>query len=182
MLLRYAGSDATVPFDEVHAPDMLEELPKDRFVGFLKQASPDVPAAPTERPRQQSHDRAAQNKLDAAAQPDDAAQLPPLDAILSATDLERAAEKALTPKAWAFYSSAATDLVTHQRNKELLRRIMIRPRILKNVTYVSIERRILGLQCKAPIFVSPAAMARLAHPDGELVLIEQPQMKALYKL
>lgn len=96
--------------------------------------------------------------------------MPPLDAILSAPDFELAAEKALTPKAWAFYSSAATDLVTHRRNKELLRRIMIRPRVLRNVTDVSLDRKILGLQCKAPFFVSPAAMARLAHPDGELAL------------
>lgn len=169
--MQHAGSNATAAFDEVHAPDLLEELPKDTLVGFLQQASPDVPAAPTQRALAFQQKPEPQNKPNAPAQPDGAAQAPPpLQTILSAPDLELAAEKALTPKAWAFYSSAATDLVTHRRNKELLRRIMIRPRVLKNVTDVSLHRRILGLQCEAPIFVSPTAMARLAHPDGERAL------------
>ena len=79
-----------------------------------------------------------------------------------------AAQKALSPKAWAFYSSAATDLVTVSKNKELIRRVMLRPRILRNVAEVSIKRNILGLESKAPFIMCPAAMATLAHPDGEL--------------
>ncbi|KAH7159731.1 FMN-dependent dehydrogenase [Dactylonectria estremocensis] len=94
--------------------------------------------------------------------------VPPLDQILSANDFALAAQKALSPKAWAFYSSAATDLVTLGRNRDVIKRVMLRPRILRNVTNVSIEREILGLKSKAPFFMCPAAMATLAHPDGEL--------------
>ncbi|KAI5464945.1 FMN-dependent dehydrogenase [Mariannaea sp. PMI_226] len=94
--------------------------------------------------------------------------VPPLEEILCANDFALAAEKALSPKAWAFYSSAATDMVTFRRNKEIMRRIMLRPRILRNVSNVNIERNILGLKSKAPFFMCPAAMATLAHPDGEL--------------
>lgn len=93
-----------------------------------------------------------------------------LDSILSAPDFEQAAKKGLTAKTWAFYSSAATDLVTLKNNKELVRRIMIRPRVLRNVTHVSLERSILGFKCSAPFFIAPAAMGRLAHPDGEVAL------------
>jgi L-lactate dehydrogenase (cytochrome) len=94
--------------------------------------------------------------------------VPSLDQILSAHDFSLAAQKALTPKAWAFYSSAATDLVTVSKNKELIRRVMLRPRILRNVAEVCIKRTILGLESKAPFIMCPAAMATLAHPDGEL--------------
>ncbi|KAF4338771.1 L-lactate dehydrogenase (cytochrome) [Fusarium beomiforme] len=94
--------------------------------------------------------------------------VPSLDQILSANDFSLAAQKALSPKAWAFYSSAATDLVTVSKNKELIRRVMLRPRILRNVAEVSIKRNILGLESKAPFIMCPAAMATLAHPDGEL--------------
>lgn len=45
---------------------------------------------------------------------------------------------------------------------------MLRPRILRNVAEVSIKRNILGLESKAPFIMCPAAMATLAHPDGEL--------------
>ncbi|KAF5646859.1 L-lactate dehydrogenase (cytochrome) [Fusarium sp. NRRL 52700] len=94
--------------------------------------------------------------------------VPTLDQILSANDFSLAAQKALSPKAWAFYSSAATDLVTVSKNKELIRRVMLRPRILRNVAEVSIKRNILGLESQAPFIMCPAAMATLAHPDGEL--------------
>ena len=47
---------------------------------------------------------------------------------------------------------------------------MIRPRVLIDVQDANIERSILGFDSKAPFFVSPAAMAKLAHPDGELAL------------
>ncbi|KAM0435822.1 hypothetical protein ACHAPT_002713 [Fusarium lateritium] len=99
-------------------------------------------------------------------------QLPPdvpkLNEIICANDFALAAQKALTPKAWAFYSSAATDLVTVNKNRELIRRVMLRPRILRNVSDVWIDRKILGLDSKAPFIMCPAAMATLAHPDGEL--------------
>lgn len=58
--------------------------------------------------------------------------------------------------------------MTLQRNVDVTRRIMLRPRILRNVAEVSIERDILGFASKAPFFMCPAAMATLAHPDGEL--------------
>ncbi|KAM0524411.1 hypothetical protein ACHAPS_005066 [Verticillium nonalfalfae] len=97
-------------------------------------------------------------------------EVPSLESVLSAPDFEVVASKALTPKTWAFYSSAATDLITHSKNKELVRRIMIRPRILRNVTSVNMKTSILGFKSTAPFFIAPAAMARLVHPDGELAL------------
>ena len=142
----------------MHAPDIIEELPKDRFMGFLEQASPDAPV-----------DESQVVEFPAAPETGEHPAIP-LEAILSAPDLTVAASKGLTPKTWAFYSSAATDLVTHGKNKELVRRVMLRPRILRDVTTVSMERRILGLKSSAPFFISPAAMARLVHPDGELAL------------
>lgn len=96
--------------------------------------------------------------------------IPPLETLLGCKDFEQVASKALTPKTWAFYSSAATDLITHGKNKEIIRRIMIRPRILRNVSDIDMRTSMLGNAVSAPFFISPAAMARLAHPDGELAL------------
>lgn len=156
----------------MHAPDIIEELPKDKFKGFLEQPSADIPAAPTPEVSSPppAPPAATTTSADVPAQPEVDNVVPPIEAILAAPDLAEVAKKALTPKAWAFYSSAATDLVTHGKNKELVRRLMIRPRVLRNVKNVSFEREILGLKCKAPFFVSPTAMARLAHPDGELAV------------
>lgn len=95
---------------------------------------------------------------------------PDLLKIISTKDFEDVARNTLTPKAWAFYSSAATDLITHHWNSDMYRRIMLRPRVMRNVAEVNTRRSILGCSSSAPFFVSPAAMARLAHPDGELAL------------
>lgn len=95
---------------------------------------------------------------------------PELLKVISTQDFQDVARNTLTPKAWAFYSSAATDLVTHHWNSNIYRRIMLRPRVMRNVAEVKTRRSILGCHSSAPFFISPAAMARLAHPDGELAL------------
>ncbi|PYI11216.1 L-lactate dehydrogenase [Aspergillus sclerotiicarbonarius CBS 121057] len=95
---------------------------------------------------------------------------PPLPSILNTHDFETIASQTLTPKTWAFYSSAATDMLTHASNKSMYDRILLRPRILRNVTEVSTRTRILGCETDLPLFVSPAAMATLVHPDGEIAI------------
>ncbi|KEF55941.1 L-lactate dehydrogenase (cytochrome) [Exophiala aquamarina CBS 119918] len=95
---------------------------------------------------------------------------PPLESLISVHDFEDVAQKFYTEKTYAFYSSAATDLITHKANIESYRKLLLRPRVLRNVKNVSIKRTILGYDSDAPFFVSPAAMARLAHPDGELAI------------
>lgn len=41
---------------------------------------------------------------------------------------------------------------------------------MRSVPEAKTKRSILGFPSEAPFFVSPAAMARLAHKDGELAL------------
>ncbi|KAF6822738.1 cytochrome b2 [Colletotrichum plurivorum] len=170
VLLKCAGSNATKIFDEVHAPDILEELPEEKFIGILKDATPDTPAAAPQASGRDGIVTAPADVTQSTPSSQEDIGIPPLEAILSAPDLEVVASKALTPKTWAFYSSAATDLITHKKNKELVRRIMIRPRILRNVLHVDYKTNILGFESSAPFFISPAAMAKLVHPDGELAL------------
>lgn len=92
---------------------------------------------------------------------------PPLFSLLSSHDFEAVADHTLSPKAWAFYSSAATDLITAKANKSFLDRIWFRPRILKDVRESDPACKILGVESSLPLFVSPAAMARMVHQSGE---------------
>lgn len=159
-----AGKNATSEYDQVHAPGIIEEnLPADKFKGAFLEASSDVPPQGALEEVKDSQD---QNPAAISAE----THIPPLQSLLSAADIEEVASRILTRKTWAFYSSAATDLVTHRQNKSFLRRIMIKPRVLRNVTDTNQSRSILGHKTSAPFFISPAAMARLAHKDGELAL------------
>lgn len=162
IIMRYAGRDATASYDEIHAPGILEDtLPPERFLGFVHEAelkslieetSIKNPKATKEIPSSTGYSK------------------PDLHRLISVRDFEDVARNIFTAKAFAFYSSAATDLVTHAMNSDFYRRILIRPRILKNVKTVNIRRTIMGCESSTPFFVSPAAMAKLAHPEGELAL------------
>ncbi|MCJ1309150.1 hypothetical protein MMC25_002805 [Agyrium rufum] len=102
-----------------------------------------------------------------STKPPEAYKKPELSKIISAYEFQDIAARQFSKKAYAFYSSAATDLVTYDANRDIFRRIMLRPRVMRNVKHVSIKRSILGYRCQAPFFVSPTAMASLAHPEGE---------------
>ncbi|KAI9158791.1 Cytochrome b2-like protein [Paramyrothecium foliicola] len=92
---------------------------------------------------------------------------PDLELLISAHDFEPVASRTFTPKAWAFVSSAATDLHTKTRNSSAYASIGLRPRALRNVAHVDTSAAILGSSMRMPIFCSPTAMAKLVHEEGE---------------
>lgn len=92
---------------------------------------------------------------------------PDLSQVLSVHDFEAIASKTFTPKAWAFISSAATDLYTKSRNASTYSKITLRPRILRDVSNVDLTTQLLGHKLRMPIFASPTAMAAVVHPEGE---------------
>ncbi|CRG86286.1 L-lactate dehydrogenase (cytochrome) [Talaromyces islandicus] len=155
IILKYAGDDATQAYDEVHAPSIIHRtLDREQFKGTIDPLT--IPK------KQQVEPGPAQNKS-----PE---KLPDLSTLLAVQDFEAVAQKKFSKKTFAFYSSAATDLISHRDNIESFRSLLLRPRVLRNVKEVSISRKILGYDSSAPFFVSPAAMAKLAHPDGELAI------------
>ncbi|RYP44545.1 hypothetical protein DL768_008994 [Monosporascus sp. mg162] len=67
-----------------------------------------------------------------------------------------------------YFNEGAMDMVTLKDNEEAFNRYKIRPRILVNVDNIDISGEIFGFRTALPLGFSPAAMHRLAHPDGEL--------------
>lgn len=157
VILKYAGADATAAYDEVHAPTIVERgLSKECLMGRIE----DIISPPS----------APEFGKPAPGRKTEGPSKPHLHSLISLHDFEEVARKFYTEKAFAFYSSAATDLIAHQQNAEINRQIMLRPKVLRNVKEVGLSRRILGCESSAPFFVSPTAMARLAHPEGELAV------------
>jgi isopentenyl diphosphate isomerase/L-lactate dehydrogenase-like FMN-dependent dehydrogenase len=52
-------------------------------------------------------------------------------------------------------------------NNQVYSKIFLRPRILVDCTRCDTSTTVLDQKVGVPFFISPAAMARLAHPDGE---------------
>ena len=95
---------------------------------------------------------------------------PPLDAIINVKDFEIVAKQFLPPNAWAYYFSGADDEISKELNRKAFQRIYLRPRILRNVEVIDTRTMILGQKSSLPIYVSPAAMAKFAHPKGECAI------------
>ena len=49
-----------------------------------------------------------------------------------------------------------------------LNRLRLRPRVLRDVSVIDTSTTILGEKIDFPICVSPTAMQKMAHPDGEI--------------
>jgi isopentenyl diphosphate isomerase/L-lactate dehydrogenase-like FMN-dependent dehydrogenase len=87
-------------------------------------------------------------------------------------EIEKVATKQVSKKAWAYYYSASDDLISKNFNNEVYRSILLRPRVFIDCTKCELDTTVLDYQLKTPIYVSPAAMARLGHPSGEAGIAE----------
>jgi len=146
--LQLAGKDATEQYDPVHPTGTLESaLPKTANLG------PVDPKTVTEKAPTIIKESDIEDQ--------------PLDSLLNLDDFEKVAQSKLSEKAWAYYSSAADDLFSKNLNSSAYRQILFRPRVFIDVEKADTSTSILGFNSSLPIYVSPAAMARLGHPTGE---------------
>lgn len=95
------------------------------------------------------------------------ASLPPLTQCLNMHDFEQVGRMAMSPEAWAYYSSAADDNEAMHENEAVFRRIWFRPRVLRDVKHVDPSTYILGIPTSLPIYVTATALGRMGHPEGE---------------
>ncbi|PYH34394.1 FMN-dependent alpha-hydroxy acid dehydrogenase [Aspergillus neoniger CBS 115656] len=168
IILKYAGRDATKAYSEVHAPSVIKShLSPERNMGVLDVAT--INEDWLKQPPTQNPPLLLENEK------------PPLDTLINSHDFELVASKTASKKTWAFYSSASTDLITRDANKLCFDRIWLRPRILKNVRSVDTKTKLLGVNTELPLFVSPAAMAKLIHPDGELGIAKACENKGIFQ-
>jgi L-lactate dehydrogenase (cytochrome) len=163
VILQHAGKDATKAYSEVHDPSLLERtLPPTSRIGTIDPSSSSFSTAPV------VDDNSSAPLPTHPITPHHNDPKPPLHSLLSSYDFENVASKTLNAKTWAFYSSAATDLITLRANKSFFDRIWFRPRVMRDVRHVETTCSIQGVRCSLPVFVAPAALAKMVHPSGEL--------------
>ena len=166
VIYKYAGKDATTAYNEIHAPSVLpDNLAQDKDKGVIDESTIDEEWA---KPPPMEQTKVVLDN-----------EKPPLSTLINANDFEDAAERSATKKTWAFYSSAATDLITRDANKSMFGRIWFRPRVMRNMKVIDTSSKILGYKTSMPLMISPAAMAKLIHPDGEMVLARGAKEKGI---
>lgn len=168
--MRYAGRDATKAYSDVHTPNLIKtSLGPEKLKGVLDKSTIDDEWTKSPEPSGVEPNTTADNE----------SQKTPLHTLISSYDIEAAAFRILSKKAWAFYSSAATDLITRDANRSCFDRIWFRPRVLRNVRSVDTRTAVVGVDSSLPLFVSPAAMAKLAHPDGECAIAKACESRGI---
>ncbi|KAJ4163842.1 hypothetical protein LMH87_005546 [Akanthomyces muscarius] len=162
IILALAGQDATEDYDPVHPPGTLEEnLSPDAVLGTVSAESLAKLQAASQPPSSQPSPPAP------AAAKSEPEPLLPVQALLNLDDIEKEATKRISARAWAYYYSASDDQISKVRNSDVYRDISMRQRVLVDVKSNDQSTSFLGHKVDTPVFVAPAAMARLAHPDGE---------------
>ncbi|XP_043475213.1 hydroxyacid oxidase 1-like [Leptopilina heterotoma] len=82
-------------------------------------------------------------------------------------DYEQKALNLLTPNVRDFYKGGSGEEITLKWNRDAFGRIRILPRMLRDVRKVDLSTTILGEKVSMPLGISPTALQRMAHPDGE---------------
>jgi isopentenyl diphosphate isomerase/L-lactate dehydrogenase-like FMN-dependent dehydrogenase len=151
IILKLSGQDATEEYDPIHPPGILEEnLPPSAKLGTIDPATLPKPNANATEEKQ------TQDAEDVNIQ-----------SLLNLDEIEQLATRKISKKAWSYYYSAGDDLISKTFNNTVYRQILLRPHVFVDCTPCDSSTTLLGHTVGLPLYVSPAAMARLGHPDGE---------------
>ena len=184
IILQLAGRDCTEDFDPIHPPGTLDELKPESNLGkvdeeSLRRFEEKVAAAAGGGGGGDSGFGGSDSGSGSNGGNDDdddkkknsikKYEAPPMEFLLNMDEIEEVATKLVPKKAWSYYYSAGDDLVSKKLNNSVFRQILLRPRVFVDCTACDTTTKLLGgdLTVGTPLYVSPAAMARLAHPDGE---------------
>jgi 4-hydroxymandelate oxidase len=88
--------------------------------------------------------------------------------LLSLGDYEALAQQKMSHAAWEYYNSGSADESTVRWNREALRKIRLKPRVLVDLSHVDTSIKLLGEQMPHPILLAPTSTHLLAHPEGEV--------------
>ena len=162
IILQLAGTDATEEYDPIHPPGTLEgSLPAEAKLGKIDESTlPKEEKAPAQESGSVSP-QVQQQVVQREWDPDT------VEECLNIDDLEHLATKNINKKAWAYYYSAGDDLYSKSYNGHVYNKVLLRPRIFVDCTHCDTSTTLLGNKVNLPIYIAPAAMARLGNPAGE---------------
>ncbi|CAE6429727.1 unnamed protein product [Rhizoctonia solani] len=166
ILLKHAGKDATAAYEVAHGLEIIEEgLPPEKRKGTVDPSTI------------QAHPKGQEEVKKDVVKP----KRMPLAQVINLYDFEENAKDNLSQKAWAYFSSGATDMLSVDLNQRAYRQVLFRPRGMINVgippTNPQLQQdgtwntmtstKMLGVPVSLPLLICPTGMARLSHPSGE---------------
>ncbi|KAH9625260.1 hypothetical protein KSS87_022170 [Heliosperma pusillum] len=87
---------------------------------------------------------------------------------VNVNEFQELARRVLPKMYYDFFAGAAEDEHTLRENVKAYSRIIIRPRILIDVSQIDLSTSILGYNISSPIMIAPTSYHKLAHTQGEI--------------
>jgi 4-hydroxymandelate oxidase len=88
--------------------------------------------------------------------------------VINVADYVEEARGKVAPEVWCYFEGGANDEVTLRANVAAYGRWRLRPRMLVDVSEISLATTLLGTPVSMPLGVAPFAMQRLIDADGEV--------------
>ena len=85
-------------------------------------------------------------------------------------DFRKLAKTSLPSPIFHYIDGAADDEITYKRNTKAFDECYLVPKVLRSVENINLETKILGKKIDLPFFLSPTALQRLFHHQGELAV------------
>jgi L-lactate dehydrogenase (cytochrome) len=88
--------------------------------------------------------------------------------IRSVADMRRGAQRALPRSVLDFIEGGAEDEVTIARNRSDFEQLTLLPRVLRDVSAVSLATTVVGQPVSLPVLAAPTGLTTMVHPLGEV--------------
>ena len=89
------------------------------------------------------------------------------DRFMTLPEIRRAAKRLLPPGPWGYAAGGAETETTLRRNRQAIRRLAIRQRVLVDVRQVDLSTTFLGLELPMPVAIAPMGGLVVFHPQGD---------------
>ncbi len=97
-------------------------------------------------------------------------RIPSMDQLVNVLEFEPVAKTRLPIQSYDYIAGGVDDEWTLHRNREAFHWIILRPRMLQDVSKLDLSLTLFGQRIEMPILVAPTGGQGQAHPDGELAM------------
>lgn len=91
-----------------------------------------------------------------------------VDNAVCLSDLELIARTKMSTVAWEYLTCGAADELTLSSNCRTFETILLKPRVLVDVSEIDTRTDLFGFNLAFPILLAPVGLQRLYHPEGEV--------------
>lgn len=93
--------------------------------------------------------------------------------VTGLTDYQENAEFQLSSEVYSYFVSGSDEEITLRNNITAFSQIYLAPRVLVDMSQLSMATKVLGHDLALPFGIAPFAMQKMLHPQGELITAKQ---------